>query len=278
MRSRRLFRPSHLDACIVAACSLLLSACAPKRIALPSDPGAPLPDFAQVYEQVSAQCRGVRTVTAELALSGRAGDQKLRGRIVFGFERPDAMRLEGVAPFGAPAFILVARNGEATLLLPRDERVVRGAAPESVLGALTGVTLSPADLGALVTGCVVAEPRPVGGHAHNNGWASIDLDGGATIYLQRQQETWHVRAARRGDWDVEYPSWQGRFPASVRLRSQAPTAVDVTAGISQLEVNVDVPAAAFAVTIPAGVRPLSIDELRANGPLSDRTDSGARSR
>ena len=31
------------------------------------------------------------------------------------------MRLEGVAPFGPPAFILVARGGEATLLLPRDE-------------------------------------------------------------------------------------------------------------------------------------------------------------
>lgn len=271
MRSRRRFCPSHAAACLVfAACSVWLTGCAPKRIALPTDPGAPLPDFAQIHEQVSSQCRGARTVTAELALSGRAGDQKLRGRVVFGFERPDAMRLEGVAPFGSPAFILVARDGEATLLLPRDERVVRGAAPESVLGALTGVTLSPADLGALVTGCVVANPRPIAGHLHTNGWASIDLDGGASIFLQRAQDGWHVRAARRGEWEVEYPEWQGRFPTSVRLRSDARASVDVTAAISQLEVNVDVPASAFTVTIPPGVRALSIDELRANGPLREQ--------
>ena len=268
----------HAAACVIVTVgSLILTACAPKRIALPSDPGAPLSDFAQIHEQASAQCRDARTVTAELALSGRAGDQKLRGRVVFGFERPNSMRLEGVAPFGAPAFILVASNNQATLLLPRDERVVRGAAPESVLGALTGVTLSPADLGALVTGCVVAAPRAIAGHLHKNGWASIELEGGALLFLQREQETWRVRAARRGDWDIEYPTWQGRFPSSVRLRSTAQTPVDVTAGISQLEVNVDVPESAFTLTIPSGVRPLSIDELRANGPLSD-TEAGARNR
>lgn len=268
MRSRRRCRRLHAAVCVASLVSL--TACAPKRIALPTDPGTALPDFARIHEQVSAECRNARTVTAELALSGRAGDEKLRGRVVFGFERPDSMRLEGVAPFGAPAFILVARGGEATLLLPRDERVVRGSAPEALLGALTGVSLSPADLGALVTGCVVAAPRPVAGHVHKNGWASIDLDGGASIFLQRQRDGWQVRAARRGDWGVEYPAWQGRFPASVRLRSEAQAPVDVTAAISQLEVNVDVPASAFAVTVPPGVRPLSIDDLRANGPLREQ--------
>jgi hypothetical protein len=46
--------------------------------------------------------------------------------------------------------------------------------------------------------------------------------------------------------------------------------VDVTAAVSQLEVNVDVRASAFAVTVPPGVRPLSIAELRANGPLREQ--------
>jgi hypothetical protein len=81
---------------------------------------------------VSRACRGARTLTAELALSGTRADA-LRGRVVAGFERPASMRLEGVAPFGPPRFILVARGGEATLLLPRDERVVHGASPEDVL-------------------------------------------------------------------------------------------------------------------------------------------------
>jgi len=43
-------------------------------------------------------------------MSGRAGRQKVRGRVVAGFARPASMRLEGVAPFGPPAFILVARG------------------------------------------------------------------------------------------------------------------------------------------------------------------------
>jgi hypothetical protein len=38
------------------------------------------------------------------------------------------MRLEGVAPFGPPAFILVARGQNATLLLPRDEPAYFGRA------------------------------------------------------------------------------------------------------------------------------------------------------
>src|SRR5687767_3361512 len=93
---------------------LLASGCAARRIPIPTDPGSPLPDFAQVHAQLSAACSGVRTMTAELSLSGRAGSQTLRGRVVAGFERPDSMRLEGLAPFGAPVFILAARGNQAT--------------------------------------------------------------------------------------------------------------------------------------------------------------------
>src|SRR5258705_10802239 len=95
------------------------------------------------------------------------------------------MRLEAVAPFGAPAFILVARGENATLLLPRDEpRVLRGPKPEDILGALTGVALGPADLQAILTGCVAPAPQPTDARQHANGWASMNLTGGATLYLQ----------------------------------------------------------------------------------------------
>lgn len=260
-RGRRRSCVWHLAFCIA------LSACAPKRLALPVDTGTPLPDFAQIHDEVSRACRGARTLTAELALSGRAGEEKLRGRVVFGFERPASLRLEGVAPFGQPAFILVARSDEATLLLPRDGAVVRGAKSEEILGALTGLSLAPADLSAIMTGCVTAAPRATAGRVHANGWASIDLDGGATIYLQREGTMWRVRAARRGEWQIEYSAWQGDFPSMVRLRADPPSRVDLSAAISQLEVNVDLEASAFTVNVPPGARPLSIDDLRDNGPL-----------
>ena len=255
----------HFAFCI--ALSLLLSGCAAKRIALPGDAGTPFPDYQQVFTGLTGACRGVRTLTAELSLSGRAGNEKLRGRVLAGFERPDSLRLEGVAPFGAPAFILAARGQAATLLLPRERHVVRNASAEDILGALTGVSLAPGDLQAILTGCVVAAPHATMGRLHAKGWASIDLDGGATVYLRRVNEMWQIRAARRGAWRLEYPAWQGAFPATVRLQSDMPARVDLTAAMSQVQTNVDLEAAAFTVNVPADATPLSIDALRNSGPL-----------
>ena len=260
---------SRLTRAVCAVASVLAVACGPTRLTLPTDAGTPLPDLQAVHAGVSRACRGVQTFTAELALSGHAGRTRLRGRVVAGFERPASMRLEGVAPFGPPAFILAARGGEATLLLPRDNRVVRGASPEDVLGALTGVALAPADLHAVLTGCVVPDPAPRAGRLHNNGWASIDLDGNATLYLTRVNGAWQPRAAKRGGWDVQYSMWQGDYPRGVVLRSMSGVDVELSATVSQLEANVPVDAAAFAVTVPQGTEPLTLAELREAGPLRD---------
>jgi hypothetical protein len=215
-------------------------------------------------------------MTAELGLSGRAGRQKLRGRVIAGFARPASMRLEGVAPFGPPAFILAARDGTAVLLLPRDTpHVLRGAKPEEILGALTGVSLAPADLQAILTGCVMPTPRAVAGRLHTNGWASIDLMGGATLYLQPvpvgralSGPPWMIRAAKRAGWQIEYPAWANGFPQSVRLQSnQSASMVDLSASLSQVETNKDLEDAAFTVNVPPGAESITLDELRENGPL-----------
>lgn len=249
---------------------LFLASCAARRVPFPSDPGAPLADFAAIHAQVSEACRGVRTLSAELSIAGRAGAERLRGRIVSGFARPSAMRLEGVAPFGPPGFILVTRGEAATLVLPRDNGVLRGARAEDILGALTGVALPPAALQALLTGCVEPDPQPSGGRIHQNGWASIDLQGGAVVYLQRRADAWQVRGGRRDGWEIEYLAWQGRFPQEVRLRTDSPAVVDLDATISQLEANVDLPDNAFDVVVPQGATAVSLADLRANGPLQGK--------
>ena len=245
------------------------ASCARPHLTLPTDPGVPLPDFRTIHMQLSAACAGVRTLTAEMALSGRAGRQKLRGRVVAGFARPASMRLEGVAPFGPPAFILVSRAGNATLLLPRDNRVLRGARPEDILGALAGVTLGPADLFAILTGCVVPAPQATDARRHANGWASIDVSGGATLFLQPAANgMWTIRAARRAGWQVEYAAWSGNFPQSVRLESDQPAVmVDLTVNLSQIETNKDLEDAAFTVNVPRDAEAITVDELRESGPL-----------
>lgn len=271
------------DACVVrlsakrsrlwtlCAGSLLLAACAPRLLSLPTDPGSTLPDFEQIHGEATAGCSNVRTLTAELALSGHAGSQRVRGTAIVGFERPRSIRLEGVAPFGPPAFILAARDETATLLLPRDNRVLRGEEAADILGAITGVSLAPSELQAVLTGCASAETGAVGGHLHGNGWVSIDLRDGAVLYLERTRGRWQARAAKRLGWQIEYSMWQGNFPQRVRLRSADPNVdVDIMATVSQVEANVPIDPAAFEVNVPPTARELSLAELRANGPLGVR--------
>jgi hypothetical protein len=257
---------------------LLASCAAPKAIVLPSDQGAPFPDFAAVHNQLAAACSGVRTATMELGLSGRVGEERLRGRVIAGFERPSSMHLEGVAPFGGPVFILAARNGSATLLLPRDARIVRNAAPEAILEQLTGVSLAPADLQAVFTGCVLPAPKATAGRMHAGGWTSIDIESAdasaprtATLFLRRVGADWQLRAARRDRWQIEYTAWQGQFPQTVRLTSMTTTVpVDLRSSLSQIETNRDLDAAAFTLEEPPGVTPISLGELRQAGPLRDQ--------
>jgi hypothetical protein len=247
-------------------------ACAPRRLKLPPGPGAPFDGFAAAYADASRACAGVRTLTAELALSGRAGRTKLRGRVLAGVERPDRVRLEGVAPFGAPAFIFVSRDGRATLFLPRDDRVLRDAPAASIVEALTGVPLGPADLAAALSGCAVPAAEASGGRRFSDGWAAVDLASGATVYLRQGGTAWMIVAAIGRGYTVEYPDWLGDRPARVRVRTPDAAAVpaDLSVALSQVDINVDLEEAAFEVDVPAGAQPIALDELRQAGPLGIR--------
>ena len=253
--------------CLVLSLS---AGCAQKALNLPTGRGTPLATAAELHAEVSRACSGVRTLTAELALAGRAGGQRLSGRALVGFQSPDAIRLEGLAPIGQPAFILVAHRGAATLLLPRDDRVLREAKAEDILGALTGVTLAPSDLQAILTGCVVRSPKLSSG-SEQGSWAMLELEGGATLYLRRVRDAWQLRAATRDNWQIEYQDWQGEFPRTVRLVSSGRSAVDMTARLSQLETNVDLEDKAFTVDVPPDAQPITLDELRETGPLRRAT-------
>jgi len=58
----------------------------------------------------------------------------------------------------------------------------------------------------------------------------------------------------------------------VRIRhdvTASTPAVDARLAISQVETNVDLPAAAFTVIVPGSAAPITLDELRSSGPLRD---------
>ena len=172
-------------AAAAGALAALLGACGPPaRPSLPSGSGTPFPGFAAAYSQAIDDCAKVTTITAELALSGRAGGTKLRGRINAGLAAPGDIVLEGLAPFGKPVFVLFGRNGQATLWLPRDERVLRGASPAAIVEALAGVSLTPSELRAVVSGCGLGAVTPANGRTFNQDWAAVDSPDG-TVYLRR---------------------------------------------------------------------------------------------
>jgi hypothetical protein len=206
----------------------------------------------------------VTTLQAELGLSGTAGTQKLRGRVLAGFA-PGAMRLEGVAPFGSPAFILAADGSTGTLLLPRDRRVLQQAAPEEILNALIGVRLGADDLRDVLSGCMKRGAAPVGGAAFGPEWMSIDMGNGSSIYLHRVAGRWRTVAGRYGGLELEYPGLTGDRPSQIVFRSADAL---LAVAVSQLTVNGDLPRDQLvAVTIPPGMSPITIEQLRESGPL-----------
>jgi len=235
-----------------------------------------MPDYARAFDEASAPCRGVRTITSELSLSGRAGSEKLRGRIIAGLERPGSMRLEGVAPFGQPVFIMVTRAGRATLLLPREDRVLADAPPAAVLEALAGIPLDADDLLAILSGCVSADPHPLQGRTYAGGWSAVDLAGEVTAYLRRDGDRWRIRAGTREKLTVEYTGFDQDHPSRIRLYmagdASAATA-DLTLELSQVDTNVAIDPKAFSVLVPAGAAPLTLEELRRRGPLGNRAEA-----
>lgn len=257
----------------MAAAMLVASAgCAGKRFEPPIDGGVPIADVAASWERVASPCLAVRTLTAELALSGRAGDMKMRGRVQAGFEAPGRIRLEGVAPFGQPVFILAGNGSRATLLLPRDERVVNAAAPADILEALSGVRLDPDALRAVLTGCVMTA-APTAATAHGDLTRFTFPDG--IVYARRRGASTRIVAAELRPFLVEYPdafASGGVWPTRVRISRDGPGTdrVDITLALSQIETNVALPAAAFAVDVPAGTMPMTIAQLRQAGPLGVR--------
>ena len=148
--------------CVICYSSFVISLIWHARRELPPRPaGTPTPDptAADAFATATASCRGFRSIEGELALSGRAGGERVRGRVLTGLESGGAVRLEASAPFGAPFFILAGRNERATLVLPRERRVLKDTGVPKCSSASTGLALGADDLRLIVSGCLVDTRR-----------------------------------------------------------------------------------------------------------------------
>lgn len=252
---------------------LVATSCAPSRVTLPQGSGVAYPGYASLFDTVVADCRRVRTLEAMISIQGRGSQTNFSGRVRAALAKPASIRLEGLAPFGAPGFYLVAAEEEATLWLTRQSRVVTDVPAVDMLAALTGIPFGPGDLRAVLTGCLVPEPRPVRGRSVG-GWIVVDLSGGASAYLRLMGNDYHLVAGTRDGLTIEYGGFRRGMPTVVRVFStesavgrKAELPIDITASLSQLNLNVELKKAAFSLQVPMNVVPMTLEELNRAGPL-----------
>lgn len=248
-----------------AALAVVTITCAPTLATLPTGAGNAFPDYTPAYAQATERCRDVRTLRGVLGLSGRAAGNRFRASIDAGFEAPAKVRLELPAP-GKPIFTFVASADRATLLLPREGRVLRDAPPAAALEALAGIALGPDDLRSIVSGCGFGAGQPAGGRAFERNWASVDV-GDTRNYLRQIEGAWRLVAASRGPIEVRYADFAGGVPMTVRLRVPGERPTDLTVRLSQVDTNETLGPEVFQVDIPSNASPMTLDELRQAGPL-----------
>ena len=251
---------------IVVLCAFALASCAARVPARPNGTATPDPSVVPAFIQATKQCAGLKTITAELRLSGRAGQERLRGTLHTGLAAPGSLRVEAVAPFGQPFFILAGDNNRATLFLPRDNQVLKDAPVPDVLSRLTGLALSATDLRLILTGCLSEGATPANGRAFGRNWRAVDLDTGVVAYLRNVDGAAAVVAADHGNWRVDYRMHRNGFPRQVRIRS-ASGEVDMNATLEQVEINTAIDPRAFDAQAPATAAPITLEHLRSVVPL-----------
>jgi hypothetical protein len=268
---------------VVVLAALLSTSCGARLMKLPAGPGSPAPDMARVLSEATAACRDVATLTAEVGVSGSVHGRRLRARLLVGLERPASARVEAFA-FGQQVLILVSRADEATLLLTRDNRVLRRGRPSEILEAVAGVPLDASNLRTTLLGCDAAGTNEAGsaagtvraavdGRQIGEDWR-VATDGSSELYFQRQpsDRRWRLVAALhrqsgRAFWRAEYRDFENNLPRTLRLVDSESRRFDLRLALSQVELNAKLPGAAFEVNIPSTADPITLEELRETGPI-----------
>jgi hypothetical protein len=258
---------------IVAFLCLAATGCGAARQPLPTGPGDLAPDAVSVFSQAVAACRGVTSLSAEMSVRGTAAGQRLRGRVLVGVAAPASALLDAAAPFGASLFIYAAHEGDSTLLLPRDQRVLPHGDPAAVLEAVAGVPLDPRDLRQTLTGCAL-EGEAQSGRRFGESWRVVTINDDRA-FLRRTHGVWrlvavlHHEADGRG-WRADYADFERELPQTIRLSSADDgRRFDLRLRLSQLEVNPPLGPDVFALKIPPSLSPISLEELRRAGPMSE---------
>ncbi len=254
---------------LAAACALLASACATHVFVPPAGPGEPFPDAAGAWAEATRACAGASTYAASIHVHGHVGREGLNATILGLVTRANQIYLSLPVMFGPPAFILGGTADRATLWLARDKRVLVAPA-DDIVEALTGLRLGPRALLDLLSGCVTDVGAMTDSALFGKLGAITTAHG--RLFVERRDGRWRITRGLASGLIVEYSDSQGDWPRAVRVTTETgrTPVVSLSMTLEQIDVNVPHDTKDFVVTPGADVTPITLEDLRANGPLRDR--------
>lgn len=249
--------------------ALLASGCAARVFTPPAGPAEPFADAPAVWTQVTAACRDAQRYVAQIRVRGWVGsrDQPIAPTLNAAVTRTDDVYLEAEV-VGMTVLQMAGHAGQSTVVFPRDERFLR-APTRDIVAALTGLSWGSRELLDVLTGCVATPEGEVTG-ARIGASLRVDVSPAARAWLRERGGQWQLQAAQVSDWTIEYGFYEGRFPREVRVTSAGATPLDLRFTLSQVNVNVELPATTFTLNVPERFVSMTIDELRSIGPLRER--------
>ncbi len=240
---------------------LLTGGCSRRPVTPVGDvPAIPLSaeETGRVVELLEQQGESVQRYQAVVRVRGKGPEGKFRATELIIFERPDRVRVELLATFGASRWIAVASDGEITVLFPRGRQYLEESAVEDVVGALLGIRLSPIEIMAILagTGLPVTSAKLVQTERLGDK-VRLLMDEGH-VELQGDQ----VRVAQRSPYRVIYPTdWKraGKAaPDRIEIKSES---IEASLTVDDLDINIRLDPEAFVVTLPEGADRLGLAQI-----------------
>jgi hypothetical protein len=122
---------------------------------------------------------------------------------------------------------------------------------------------------AVLSGCATFAARAVDAREYDGGVTALRFPDAEEVYVETIAGRASVRAAVVDGVVIDYQrSAASEWPQRIALRSEPGRTPSVSLSMRVDAALADPPAdpAQFAVVVPAGASPMSIDELRASGP------------
>jgi hypothetical protein len=287
---------SRTSSLLVAATLVFAVSCARTRTPAASGPATVARDqeeidreFLEYSEAMTRDCNGPdvgsrSVVTALATVRGTVKGQSVSGRVWIGADYQNrSLRVESEA---APGFVLTVErpvlqeemtDGEGTLYLPGQQRIVRRANTRALLETVLGVPLSADEFVAVFTGC----SRLSGDlDVSTRGTSEVRIPIGHTgdVFLRRAspRSRWTLFAigheAQGGAfrWRAEYRRERNDVLRSIRIFSEeanrAPGRLfDLRLSLTRIQFAPLLVADTFSPTVPSETRSVSMEMVQQGG-------------